>query len=99
MDKKKPKLVYISQDGSYGEAVGMFLFNPNDLGDEGWSKLQNALDNGENLHAWLYRTYDEGVDLKPTLHVINENGFVVDAGVTAGIGSALEMMGRGDIGK
>lgn len=71
-------LVYIARDGDYGDAVGMFLLDPQTLGEDGLEQLNAVVEAGEDLWTWIYRKTSAGHDFGQELHLITSNGFIMD---------------------
>ena len=68
------KMIYVSQDGSYGDASGIILLMERDLGPNGRKILNEAYDNGEHLRTWVERIIPS---LDTTTYVADQTGMVI----------------------
>lgn len=68
------RMIYVSQDGSYGDASAIILVMERDLGPNGRKVLENAYDNGEHLRTWVERIIPS---LDTTTYVADRTGMVI----------------------
>jgi hypothetical protein len=74
-----PGLIYVDQNGCYGNARGLLIINLEDVG--GWSEFDAALDKEGDLRAWTEEALAE-TDTAMEAFFIGQSGEVFEESMT-----------------
>jgi hypothetical protein len=70
-------LVYISADGTYGEANGLVILDLDDLGDDGKIMLREAFDDGQHLQSWFRKQF-AAIGFPVQTYTVEGSGFILN---------------------